>query len=115
MTKARRQGIERALLDERVRLQREIAGVTTSATGEPAVHGRLADEVTAGAAGASVEDDLAVERHASRELAEIERALMLLQQDPAHFGLCATCQRPIPLERLRLVPGTRYCRTHAPQ
>ena len=50
----------------------------------------------------------------ARELEDIERALTSLREYPEHFGRCTTCSRPIPLERLALVPGTRHCRTHAP-
>jgi RNA polymerase-binding transcription factor DksA len=102
------------LLAERARLVAVLDGLSTPPTDASGEHGRFGDDVVASAGGASVEDDHALAVHTSRELADVERAIASLREDPEHFGHCATCARPISLERLRLVPGTRYCRTHAP-
>lgn len=114
MTPRNTKQLERDLLAERVRLERELDLLTTPPTDVEGGHGRLADDVVESSAGASAEVDRAIAVHASRELADVDRALARLHADPATFGICETCARPIPLERLRLVPGTRYCRKHAP-
>jgi len=106
---------EQTLLAERERLQQVLDRLSAPPADVSGEHGRFGDDVVASSGGASSEDDHALAVHTSRELGDIERALELLREDPEHFGLCATCSRPIPLERLRLVPGTRHCRRHAPQ
>lgn len=114
MTRAHANQLERNLLAERARLEREIDRLSppTDAAGG---HGRLADDEIASTAGTSAEVDQVLTERASRELDEVDRALTQLLEDPEHFGMCATCARPIPMQRLRLVPGTRYCRVHAPR
>ena len=114
MTRAHASQIERKLLAERARLQREIERLTTPPTDVAGGHGRLGDDEVASTAGTNAEVDHAIAAHESRELEDVERALSQLHEDPDHFGLCATCARPIPIARLQVVPGTRYCRKHAP-
>ena len=115
MTHAHAEQLERSLLAERSRLQRDLERLTTPPTDAAGGHGRFGDDTVESSAGASAEVDRSLALHATRELEDVDRALTLLREDPAHFGKCATCTRPIPLERLRLVPGTRYCRQHAPR
>ncbi len=105
---------EQTLLAERTRLKQMLERLSVPPTDAAGEHGRFGDDVVASTGGASSEDDHALAVHTSHELAEVDRALLALREDPAHFGLCATCSRPIPLDRLRLLPGTRHCRTHAP-
>lgn len=114
MTRLRAKQLERNLLAERARLQREIARLTTPPASDAGDRGRFGDDEIASTAGTSAEVDAVLAAHASRELGDVERALIQLHEDPDHFGLCVTCARPIPLERLRLVPGTRYYRSHVP-
>jgi len=106
---------EQTLLTERKRLQEVLDRLSVPPTDSAGEHGRFGDDVVASSGGATSEDDRALAVHTSRELDVVERALMVLREDPEHFGLCTICSRPIPLERLLLVPGTRYCRKHAPQ
>lgn len=113
MTHRNAMQLERDLLAERRRLERELELLTTPPTDAAGGHGRLADDAVESSAGASAEVDRAIAFQASRELADVDRALARLYDDPGSFGVCETCARPIPLERLRLVPGTRYCRKHA--
>lgn len=113
MTRTHAKQLERSLLTERARLEGEIARLSTP-TDAAGGHGRLADDEIVSTAGTSAEVDHVLAAHAARELDDVDRALTRLFEDPGHFGLCASCGRPIPIERLRLVPGTRYCRTHAP-
>lgn len=114
MTHAHAEQLERSLLAERSRLQRELERLTTPPTDAEGGHGRFGDDAVESSAGSSAEVDRAIALQATRELDDVDRALSLLHEDPAQFGICATCERPIPFERLRLVPGTRYCRKHAP-
>jgi RNA polymerase-binding transcription factor DksA len=114
MTHARAEQLERNLLAERSRLEQELERLTTPPTDAAGGHGRFGDDAVESAAGASADVDRAIAVQASRELGDVERALSQLREDPAHFGRCAVCERPISLERLRLVPGTRFCRKHAP-
>lgn len=113
MTRAHAKRLEQDLLSERARLQREIEQLTTPPRDASEVRGRFGDDEVTSTAGTSAEVDDALAVRASRELDDVDRALVQLHEDPDHFGLCATCARPIPIARLRLVPGTRYCRTHA--
>jgi RNA polymerase-binding transcription factor DksA len=46
---------------------------------------------------------------ATRELAEIDAALQRLYQAPARFGLSEATGKPIPFERLDIVPWARTC------
>jgi RNA polymerase-binding transcription factor DksA len=114
MTRTRAKQLERHLVAERARLQREVERLTTPPTDASGDHGRFGDDEIASTAGTSAEVDHAIAAHESRELEDVERALIQLHQDPDHYGVCATCGHPIPIARLRLVPGTRYCRIHAP-
>lgn len=45
----------------------------------------------------------------SRELEEIDAALDRLYRHPERFGICEDTGRPIPLERLEIVPWARTC------
>ena len=47
---------------------------------------------------------LAVE---SRELAAIENALELIRE--GHYGICGSCNKPIPAVRLQVLPYTTLC------
>lgn len=45
----------------------------------------------------------------SRELSEINAALDRLHRSPEQFGICEDTGRPIPFERLDIVPWARTC------
>lgn len=107
--------LEQALLAERQRLQQVLDRLSVPPADETAEPFRFGDDVVASTGGASSEDDHALAAHTLRELGHVERTLAALRENPRDFGICATCSRPIPRDRLILVPGTRYCRTHAPQ
>jgi DnaK suppressor protein len=44
-----------------------------------------------------------------RYLYRIEEALRRLYSDPEGFGICHSCNNPIPFERLDALPHARYC------
>jgi RNA polymerase-binding transcription factor DksA len=105
---------ERYLRSERTRLERTLDELARARAGAAAGTARFSDDAAESAGGASEEDDRALAVHASRELQEIDRALAQLHDDPEGFGVCSVCGRAIGIERLRIVPGTRFCRRHAP-
>jgi DnaK suppressor protein len=45
----------------------------------------------------------------SRELTEIDAALERLIHSPETFGMCEDTARPIPYERLEIIPWARTC------
>ncbi len=47
----------------------------------------------------------------ARQLTEIAAALRRLEDDPEDFGLCESCDEPIPTRRLELQPWARLCIT----
>jgi DnaK suppressor protein len=49
------------------------------------------------------------ETRISGELAEIDAALDRLYRTPERFGICEETRRPIPFERLDIVPWARTC------
>jgi DnaK suppressor protein len=48
-------------------------------------------------------------RDHARELAEIDRALRKLHDDPEEFGVCEDCGDDIPAKRLEVMPFARFC------
>lgn len=50
---------------------------------------------------------LAVSENESRQLAEIDDALMRLEDD--EFGACQNCEKPINPKRLAAIPWAKYC------
>lgn len=62
-----------------------------------------------GAAGVGPEDDAAVVARETAALREIDDALRLIGESPHEYGICVQCGRPIPDERLEILPATRLC------
>ncbi|MGK0360611.1 MAG: DnaK suppressor protein [Bradymonadia bacterium] len=42
-------------------------------------------------------------------LAQIDGALKRIDRDPEDFGMCADCDKPIPIKRMVLMPWTTVC------
>jgi DnaK suppressor protein len=112
---AQRAHLEKRLLEERALLTRALNRTVSeeSAEGEQDRAGdlstlpfHLADRGT---------DTMATELEAanatrmSRELDEIDSALERLRRRPERFGVCEDTGRPIPFERLDIVPWARTC------
>ena len=57
--------------------------------------------------------DIALGEKKEHHLQRIEAALNAI--DEGTYGSCATCGKPIPLERLEALPYTIYCVDHAPR
>lgn len=45
----------------------------------------------------------------AQALHEIEEALRRLEEEPGQVGICSLCESSITMERLELVPTTRFC------
>lgn len=86
-----------------IELLNRMAGSTPSADSAPG------DDAGAGSAGVAPEDDDAVIARETAALHEIDEALHLLHESPGDYGLCERCGRPIPDERLELLPATKVC------
>ena len=115
LTDAQRRHLERRLQEERARLRRNLdwslavqeqedeqdrAGDLTKYPLHPADLGT--DTMDA-------ELDVSNETRMSGELAEIDAALDRLYRTPERFGICEETGRPIPFERLDIVPWARTC------
>jgi RNA polymerase-binding protein DksA len=107
LTSTERDELRRLLVDERAHLL-EQADLLVDDHGElqgTATYGRGESEHT------TVEIERRVnavlEANAREALAEIEAALARI--DDGTYGVCEECGRPIPVERLRAMPATRYC------
>jgi DnaK suppressor protein len=115
LSDAQRRHLERRLQEERARLQRDLdrslavqeqedeqdrAGDLTKYPFHPADLGT--DTMDA-------ELEVANETRMSGELAEIDAALDRLYRTPERFGICEETGRPIPFERLDIVPWARTC------
>ena len=67
----------------------------------------VGDVGDAAADGASNELDSQLAALESRELKQIERAIELIRE--GRYGICESCEHPIPLARLNAVPFTPLC------
>jgi DnaK suppressor protein len=115
LSDAQRRHLERRLQEERARLQRDLdrslavqeqedeqdrAGDLTRYPFHPGDLGT--DTMDAELEGSN-------ETRMSGELAEIDAALDRLYRTPERFGICEETGRPIPFERLDIVPWARTC------
>ena len=115
LSDAQRRHLERRLQEERTRLQRDLdrslavqeqedeqdrAGDLTKYPFHPADLGT--DTMDA-------ELEVSNETRMSGELAEIDAALDRLHRTPERFGICEETARPIPFERLDIIPWARTC------
>lgn len=57
--------------------------------------------------------DIALLEHSELQLVRIEEALEQLSEGT--YGICRTCDNPIPYQRLEAIPETEYCKEHSPQ
>lgn len=106
--------IERLLLRERARTLHSLEQLRSQVEAEswteggdpPAFPFHPADH---GIEAAVREQALAIAGQEGRYFERIEAALERLHRDPDTFGHCQACGREVPLERLEVVPHTRYC------
>jgi DnaK suppressor protein len=101
-----------ALLEERRRVEAAIEnlhadhpGTMSDETGEDAVYdNHLADTATETY---DRELDYTLEENSEHHLAEIEAALKRIEEDT--YGVCASCGKQIPEERLEALPWATLC------
>lgn len=88
-----------------------IMNALTRIAAQSAVSGRAepGGDGIAGRFGSTPDDDDAVAAREMAALREVDDALRQLRDEPETYGMCARCGRPIPAERLEVVPATRIC------
>lgn len=114
MLEAQLNRIEQILLEERARVLRSLERLRAQAEGGgPTAEGEMSayplNPADTGTDAAIREQALARAEQESRYFSRIERALERLYASPDTFGRCEGCEREIPMERLEIVPHTRYC------
>lgn len=114
LTPTQRKHLEARLLEERTRVVDALARYNRATrdtlqqeSGDlSAFHSHMADQ------GTDTEDQEVDAMNAEREtaeLAEIDAALERLYTRPEEYGRCERSGKPIPFERLELVPWARTC------
>ncbi|MEX2572235.1 MAG: TraR/DksA C4-type zinc finger protein [Gemmatimonadota bacterium] len=116
LTDAERQTIERRLLEERERavevlreFDRDRQASLQEDTGELTAYRFHPADI--GTEAMEREKQFLLASTEGRRLFEIDEALRRLYRDPDRFGVCASCGRDIPFERLEVVPATSLCAT----
>lgn len=56
--------------------------------------------------------DIALNENAERHLTDLNEALQRIEN--GEYGVCRTCGKPIPYERLEAIPTAAYCVEHVP-
>jgi RNA polymerase-binding transcription factor DksA len=115
LTEAQRTHFERRLQEERGRLRRALDR-TVADQSEADEQDRAGDLTTMpfhmadrGTDTMDAELEAANATRMSRELAEIDAALDRLYRTPERFGVCEATGRPIPFQRLEVIPWARTC------
>jgi RNA polymerase-binding transcription factor DksA len=114
LTPTQRKHLEARLLEERTRVadalaryHRETHDTLQEDSGDlSAFHVHLADQ---GTDTADQEVDALNAERETAELGEIDAALERLYKRPEEYGRCERSGKPIPFERLDLVPWARTC------
>jgi DnaK suppressor protein len=115
LTDKQRRHLEHRLQEERARLSRELD--RSVADQSQADEQDRAGDISAlpfhpadlGTDTMDTELDASNATRMSRELAEIDAALERLYRAPERFGICEDTGRPIPFERLDVIPWARSC------
>lgn len=58
------------------------------------------------------EKDIALNENAEFHLIQVNEALKQMEQ--GDYGICISCRKPVPFERLQAIPTTLYCIEHVP-
>jgi DnaK suppressor protein len=115
LTDKQRRHLEHRLQEERARLSRELdrSVADQSQADEQDRAGDLSalpfHPADLGTDTMDTELDASNATRMSRELAEIDAALERLYRAPERFGICEDTGRPIPFERLDVIPWARSC------
>lgn len=115
LTTEQRTHLEHRLRDERTRAQQRLDRIQSD-------HGGTTQQDDSGNLSVvpfhpadlgtdTMEDELSASNatRTSNELAEIDAALERLYSHPEQYGVCERTGRPIPFERLDLIPWARTC------
>ena len=113
LTPTQRKHLEARLLEERTRVVDALARYHRDTRDTPqqesgdlsAFHTHMADQGT----GTEDQEVDALNAERETELAEIDAALERLYTRPEEYGRCERSGKPIPFERLDLVPWARTC------
>ncbi len=93
-----------ALEQERQRLSDELKRQEVLAQDHPTTGNHMADDATEVSEQAKA---MALRRHLEGMVKEIDRAILRAQRGT--YGLCERCGKPIPEERLKVVPSALLC------
>lgn len=115
LTDAQRHHLEHRLQEERARLLQDLDR-SLAVQGQADEQDRAGDLskvpfhlADLGTDTIDTELETANDTRMSGELAEIDAALERLYQTPGRFGICEETGRPIPFERLDIIPWARTC------
>ena len=100
--------IRASLEEERDKLVQQLADLGEGPGGELAFDQNFADSSQVTAERAEVE---ALVGSLKESLTDVEHALSKF--DTGAYGVCETCEKPIPPARLEAKPAARYCIDHA--
>jgi RNA polymerase-binding transcription factor DksA len=115
LTESQRRHLERRLQEDGARLRRALDASLALRAGEDEQDraGNLSKvpvhPADLGTDTIDAELEASNETRMSRELEEIDAALHRLYHTPERFGICEETGRPIPFERLDIVPWARTC------
>lgn len=114
LSDAQRDHLKQRLEEERTRLRRDLGlTVADQSQDEQDRAGDLTQMpfhmADRGTDTIDTEFDMANATRMSEELAEISAALDRLYRTPERFGICEATGRPIPFERLDVIPWARTC------
>lgn len=90
---------------ERRRLVEELQRQEMLAQDRPTTGNHMADDASEVEAQAK---SLALRRHLEGMIKEIDRAIVRAQKGT--YGICERCKKPIPEERLKVMPAATHCR-----
>lgn len=115
LTTSQRTHLEKRLLEERARINKDLARFTNeeASDDEQDRSGDLSKvpfhPADQGTDTMDAELDASNATRQSAELAEIDDALERLYKSPEKFGICEDTGKDIPFERLDIVPWVRTC------
>ena len=102
MSKLNLKDIKKQLTEERAQLIEKLKGNDLSVD-----DAETPDPVDLAVRNYSKNVMLAVSENESRQLTEVDEALLRIEDD--EYGTCLNCEKPINPKRLQAIPWARYC------
>ena len=99
--------LRKQLEAERVELESQATRLEADAADESWKEPRSDDDAETGTATFERERTMSLARNARQTIGHIDRALA--RMDAGTYGLCVTCEQPIPAERLEAIPHAQEC------